>query len=656
MNEALSRRAVLAGALSLPALAAHAQSTPDAGRAPRTAPPGAGQRQPLLMPNKTTLYQRIITHPGATLGRSPSPDDVHPVDGFEVFYVYARQGGENGWVQVGRNADGQIDGWIPAQKTIEWNQTLIGAFTNPAGRQPVLFLDSKQAEHDLLTDPQPAAKARDMLAAAQSGNPGHVIAREPDAWANIDERFYLLPILSSTDVERDMGPSLRLLEVISAPAPRPPPPGRDFKAAVVFLVDTTMSMQPYIDGTRHVIRNIIARIRSTPMGNLFRFGLVAYRDSLQDTPRLEYYARVYAKPDFSQPADAILPAIQSVQEARASSLAYDEDPLGGLKMTLDAIDWNSITPGFRNVILITDAGARLADNPHSVTRMGIGEMKNLANQSGLQIWALHLLTQEGERWHDHAKAARQYRQLTAMNNTNLYFPVPPDGSGYATQATFEGEADQLARQLITLAAQNSGRPVPDFGAQAGPIMPHLAQVLPVLREAMRLTYLGHVEQTTAPEAVRSWTTDRDLADTAVTSLGVRVLLTKNQLSDLAVTLERVLRAGRAGETEPQNFFTQLRATVASSFRDPRQIVHATQIGSLLGEYLDDLPYRSQLLRISQEEWLQKTYIEQAEIMNGIDAKLELYRSYNANVDHWYNLGSGHDPSEAVYPVPIEALP
>jgi serine/threonine-protein kinase PpkA len=298
----------------------------------------------------------------------------------------------------------------------------------------------------------------------------------------------------------------------------------------------------------------------------------------------------------------------------------------------------------------------VADNPHSVTHMGIGEMKDLASQKGVLIWALHLLTEEGERLHDHAKAARQYRQLTVMNNTNLYFPVPGEGSSYATQAAFENGADQVARLLITLAAQNSDRPVPDFGAPTGPMMPHLARVLPVLREAMRLTYLGHVEQTTAPEAVRSWTTDRDLADTAVTSLGVRVLLTKNQLSDLAATLERVLRAGRAGETEPQNFFTQLRATVASSLRDPQQIVHATQIGSLLGEYLDDLPYRSQLLRISQDEWMQKTYIEQAEIMNGIDAKLELYRSYNANVDHWYSFGSSHDPSEAVYPVPIEALP
>lgn len=135
-----------------------------------------------------------------------------------------------------------------------------------------------------------------------------------------------------------------------------------------------------------------------------------------------------------------------------------------------------------------------------------------------------------------------------------------------------------------------------------------------------------------------------------------MLLTKNQLSDLAATLQAVLLAGRAGQTEPRNFFSQLRATVASSFRDPRQIAHARQISGLLGEYLDGLPYQSELLQISQDEWMQKSFIEQAELLNGIDAKLELYRSYNADVGHWFPFGASRNPGESVYRVPIEALP
>src|SRR6185312_17470401 len=102
--------------------------------------------RPMLMPGKTTLYQRIITHPGATLAPRPDHQGEQQIDGFEVFYVYATQGGPTGWVQVGRTADGRTDGWVPANKTIEWKHTLVGAFSNPAGRQPVMFLDSPDSE------------------------------------------------------------------------------------------------------------------------------------------------------------------------------------------------------------------------------------------------------------------------------------------------------------------------------------------------------------------------------------------------------------------------------------------------------------------------------------------------------------------------------
>jgi hypothetical protein len=655
MSPPFTRRAFIAGTASLPAMTLQA---PGAPAQPRAAPPPSTPARPLTMPGKTTLFQRIVTHPGATLAPRPGPQGAQPIQGFEVFYVYNRQGGDAGWVQVGRSADGRIDGWIPAAKTIQWGHTLIGAFTNPAGRQRVLFLDSADAERDLLIDPHTGEAGARMLAEAQAGRAGHVIAREPENWASIEDHFYLLPILNSTPIEREFGPPLRLLEVISAPAPPEQRPPQDFKAAVVFLIDTTLSMQEWINGTRNVIRKFVDRVRSTPMGNLFRFGLVAYRDSLEDAPTLEYYAKVYARPDFGQPPDAINAAIEQVRESHVSSLGFDEDPIGGLKMTLDEIDWNSISPGFRHIVLITDAAARPGNHPHSVTRMGVGEIKNLANQKQVMIWALHLLTPGGASHNDFAPAERQYRELTAFNaTTQLYYPVPDGTPGrFATQPDFESQADQVARKIVAIAAETSGRPAPDLGPANGPGSPRLERQLPVIREAMRLAYFGHTQQTTAPEAVRSWATDRDLADPALTSIGIRVLLTKNQLSDLAATLQGVLRQGRAMQLESQDFFAKLQSAVASSFRDPQQTARATQIGGMLGEYLDDLPYKSTLLNITDDEWRSKSPIDRDGILNSIDNKLALYQSYNAQPDLWYDLGHSGNPSEAVYPVPIEALP
>ena len=93
-------------------------------------------------------------------------------------------------------------------------------------------------------------------------------------------------------IETDSGVTVRLLEVISAPAEPPgtPPPEtadllRNFKAGPLFLIDTTESMQPYIDATLAAVKALIAQIGRTPLWDKFRFGVVGYRDSLLDTPR-----------------------------------------------------------------------------------------------------------------------------------------------------------------------------------------------------------------------------------------------------------------------------------------------------------------------------------------------------------------------------------
>jgi len=121
-------------------------------------------------------------------------------------------------------------------------------------------------------------------------------------------------------------------------------------------------------------------------------------------------------------------------------------------------------------------------------------------------------------------------------------------------------------------------------------------------------------------------------------------------------LKDVLRLGREGRLEPENFFTELQRTVASAFRDAQEITRATQIGGLLGEFLDDLPYKSELLDRTGAEWRQMSSLERDAIMNRIDNKLSLYQLYDQQADKWYDLGHSHDPGERVYPVPIEALP
>ena len=89
----------------------------------------AADRTPLLMEGKKTLYQRVITHPGASLyagqgeGSTVIQKAVRP---FSVFYVYTRDGN---WLEVGASTT-KPDGWIKATDTTAWNQALTLLFTD----------------------------------------------------------------------------------------------------------------------------------------------------------------------------------------------------------------------------------------------------------------------------------------------------------------------------------------------------------------------------------------------------------------------------------------------------------------------------------------------------------------------------------------------
>lgn len=660
MNDATRRDLLLSALLGAALLPARADAqSPASQPAPAPAPP-PGQRAPLLLEGKTTLYQRVIARPGAQVSPRPDPAGAKPVPGFSIYYVYAKPAG---WIEVGPAADGRTIGFLAAAQAIEWKHTLVGAFTNNAGRQPVLFLDTDHNERELMLDDHAGEAAERLRRDALAGNPGPVVAVEPSGqFVDIDHNFYLLPILSGQIVERDAGPPLRLLEVISAPAEAPPHPDaskdalRNYRAGLVFLMDTTMSMEPYIERTRDAIRGFVTTLGQTAVRDNFRFGLVAYRDSLEDTLGLEYATKVYARPDFSQPPDAVLPAIAAVRDSPVSSTGFDEDPIGGLKTALDEIDWGSLAGKF--IVLVTDAGARPATHPHSLTHLGITEIRQEAAAKGVQVFVIHLLTAEGARAHDHELAHAQYTELSrSISGTgSLYLPVV-DGS----QDGFSRAVNDLTAALLESVAQATHVPVQDLRmpARHGPESADSARLhaqVRVVGEAMRLAYLGRIEPTRPPDIVHGWTTDRDLANPEIVSLDVRVLLTRNQLSDLAAALQTILRAGLAGRTQPETFLTQLRSAFALTVRDPQRITQATRIGQLLGEYLDDLPYKSEIMNIDEDSWIAMGPIAQRKVLNDVESRLALYADFERQPDLWQDITHSGVDGEKVFPVPIEALP
>ncbi len=296
--------------------------------------------RPLTLEGKHALYQRVIAVPGAILVDAIGSDtkDAQPTTPFTVFYVYAREtvGGRE-WLHVGTDSNGRVDGWLPAEQTVEWRQALTVGFKDPAKQPRVLLFEQRDPLKKLVE--QGDVAAYEMLrqqAIAGNVSDSPVAAIQPPAFIDIRRNFYLVPILSHEDVLVGNSPA-RLLQVASVPL-RSSAAQSPYRAGIVFVIDTTKSMQPYIERTRDIMREVYRKIDEAGLSDRVSYGLVAFRDSTSAVPALGYVSKVFA--NLTGSGQRFLAQVKDVQAATTSSEGFDEDPYAGLMQAVDGIDWS----------------------------------------------------------------------------------------------------------------------------------------------------------------------------------------------------------------------------------------------------------------------------------------------------------------------------
>ena len=638
-------------------------------------------RDALTMEGKTGLYQRVLTRPGAALWDAPGRprQQANPLAPLSLLYVFDRRSADGrSWIEVGsanRDTDAGL-GWLPAEQAIDWRQTLTVAFARTADRDPALFFRDRDRLTGLLESGQLTAQAQQLRAEIRAGQlpPDFpVIAREPDTYVDPNRQFYLLPILGHEEVMLESGHSATVLEVaavtleagdedrLGADAKSQPAASHtkaDYRVGVVFVIDTTKSMGPYIERTRQAVRRLYERLQGSAIGGgAMSCALVAYRSNLEAAPGLEYLTRTAATLKDGLVPDTFFARIARISEAKVSSKGFDEDAYAGIYEAIEGIDWSGYAGRF--IVLITDAGAIEANDPLSHTRLGAERLRLLAQEkdqvaggSKIAIAALHLLTSAGQQ--DHAKAAAQYRTLTRWGDAgDLYFPVE-GGSVDAYGAQVDALADTLLAQIKAIRAGQA------LAIPAGPRVSDVTRKTAVVGRAIQWAYLGREQGSRAPRLVDAWVSDRDLINPTRKSLEVRVLITKNQLSDLQETLQAILGAGESTFMSPKDFFAQLRGAAAVLARSPDQVnqVEVKRLADvgLIGQWLDDLPYTSQIMNLTETRWLARSYAEQQEVLDSIEEKIRLYRQIHDETDRWISLAPDAPKGETVTTIPLDALP
>ncbi|WP_339463870.1 serine/threonine-protein kinase [Pseudomonas lurida] len=637
---------------------------PPAAVLPPVTPPPAvaevdGGQRPLLMAGKKTLFQRVLSKPGARLSADAGSAPGKALPAFSVLYVYQRKDIDGSpWVRVGAATDGRSDGWLPASQVSDWKQSLVLKFTERSGRAPVMFLRQSAEVEKLLADP---SAAKGVLAKAQknSEDNSQILALEPSASAVPQNQFYLLPIFDSKESFDENGQPVQLLNVASidpgsSAASKPSTPvinanADAFRTAVVLVVDTTVSMQPYIDQVRDVVHELQTRIAERGELDSVSFGMVGFRSSIKKTPGLEYVARTLISLDQGRDPQRFLDMARQVKASTVSSHSFNEDAFAGVMQAVDGMDWSGY--GGRIILLVTDAGALRKNDPFAATQMNEAEVRQAALGKQIKIYALHLRTDAGKK--THAGAESQYRILTADANPqigDLYTSVP--GGDVRKLGERVDEIGTVFANLVHQVRSNTPQPVPLLNSA-----PSLADKSAAVGYAMHMDFLGRKTASQAPQLVSAWTADRDLTNPALPAFQVCVMLTKLQLNDLQQSLKLIVDAARKTQTSPKDFFQEIASASAYMSRDPQALRKGGNLadGGILGEYLEGLPYRSKSLNMTQDLWLSLSVAEQEDFIDELDSKIRLYETFHNDVANWVRFGDA-EPGDALYRVPLSTLP
>jgi serine/threonine-protein kinase PpkA len=626
---------------------------------------------PLLMDGKKTLYQRVLSTPDARLYESPeqtvSFNEILP---FSVLYVYQKK---QDWIKVGYGSFGDTAGWVQQAQTIIWNQALTVSFKDPQNIQRVMLFDSKD-ELQTLVESYDTEAYQALYESAVKGDVGSdfpVIAIQPEAHIDIRQDFYLVPIKQHEDVYLG-NEQARLLEIASVPlqdepsrtttiAARQNP--RSYRSGIHFVIDSTTSMGPYIDRTREAVAKVYSAIEKQGLNNQVSFGLTAYRDNIDQVPELEYLVRPYVSLKQGTDVKQFFNHVNELSPSDVSSRDFREDAYAGIKSAIEDTDWNEFDA--RYVILITDAGPRESHDSLGSTRLSAQALRQLAYDKGVSIWVLHLRAQSSAA--NHEKTESLYKELS-------YYP----GIGHFYYGVRLAEVDEfglvlevLANQITqqVLATTNGVPPIPlreeietnldEADSQLSQLQTRVAK----LGNALRMRYIQKKSGEPLPTVFNAWMVDKDFENPERSNVDVRVLLTRDQLSDLKSVMQQVLELAEEGVLSPKSFIEDLKSLAATVSLDPSAVAGSTS-GSganladmgYMREYIEDLPYTGEVMNLTLESWEAWSAKVQIEFMHRLESKITYYQALHDHTDLWVTPGGGPINGNSVFPVSLDLLP
>lgn len=709
---------------------------------PATAPAegsasSASKRTPMKLEGKESLPLRVLSRAFSKVYKNPdvaSSTIEENVPAFQAYYVYAKQGGGDMggtvWYEVGHDNRGTVIGWMSSDDVFEWKQTMCLSYTHPEGRYPVLMFD-KKAELERLTglskEKRKESVEKYYMDIAMGDVPPEfpIVTIEPKKAVDITKEFYLLPILEFGEVQLENrearilklaavtgeGADARessdirknkdyLQEAVQDSTSISPAALEKLGIDIVWVMDSTNSMMPYVTQTLKVVEDASKRIsNNAALAKAVKFGVWGYRDSIS-IPGIGYNVKNYTPT--LQNIDQFIPTLKTVDVTSAGSEGYAEDVFSGVKGAVDETAW---TPNaIKIVVLVGDAPGHEPGHKWNGSGQSQTTLRAIADDRNITIYAIHVKDPKAEQYH--ATTAEQFQTLSLNRGAEggpSYYSTPSEDlvgfenvtrnvtdaiigllekinqekgkastvaagpAGNAPTAAKTGASDfdvpSPAGQPAATAAKGSvnldlfeeSKAVP---AKSAPAKPEGQALANAALKAALVQWVGSQAGAQAPRDVVAWVTDKDLLATDIQSLEVRLLINKRQLDSLRETLKTILAAGRKGQISGEDFFSSLQAAAAATARDPEMIKRAKSLSQsgLIPEFLTGLPYKSRIMDMNNELWSSWSVDEQDMFLADLEARIMAYETIHDGPEGWVRLNKSDDPSEYVYPISLELLP
>ena len=683
--------------------------------------------------NSTMLPLKALPRPYSPMYKSAEVKEGNiltaNVKPFSPVYVFARENVDfsnpaepTGWYQVGATVKQPL-GWIQAKDLMEWKQALVVSYTHPGAsdedkRSRVLMFDNKDALEKVVaaSDRQEVAqKLYDQITKGEK--PENVITAEPKEFLNIENTFYLLPVIDYK-IETQFDDETRLLQIAAAVPGQRSSPGKEttlanptflsesagsdtsvvhgdvakeLKVDIVFVMDMTNSMGPYIDLTKQAVADITKTIITDPeVSKSVQFGIVGYRDNVGLMPELEFTAKNFT-PDLLEGNNFVAFVDKEVKAATVGSNDYQEEVFAGVVEALNTTKWRD---GLRFVVIVGDASSHEPDHPQTTTKLDAQRVRSLLDESNAYVAAIHLQDQRAnpdwplaemqlsamatnkgtseslvvrinvENQDDFKKGVEQvggkFGQLIAMAKSGSLDPSKIAQGGLP-------ELPEISTNLATSTSSTDSSSAQSSASQqaSNPELDKFSEGLDKAIAAALIDYLGSKEGK-PPRDVTAWVMDRDLIDPRKKAMDVRLLISRDDLNSLIMAVERVSEALATAELTQMKFFESLKAIVTQGVKgtginfDKAQVLSEakTDEQKLLPRWIEGLPYKSAIQDMSDEKFEAMTPDQRADLDKSLKAKLQYYKDISEKVDAWVALNEADIDSNTgkVYPLKLEDLP